>query len=87
MHDALLKRAQDAVDAAGEIVAHSHVLTYLSEELRETGLTTRCAWCGRYKIEEGWALIEQSRMVREERTSHGICEDCVTALRNNGLSV
>jgi hypothetical protein len=86
LQDALLKRAQDAVEAAEEIVAHSQVLVHVTEDLRELGLTTRCAWCGRYRVEGRWVVLAASPLITASHTSHGICEDCVEALRSAGLS-
>ena len=87
LHDALLKRAQEAVDAAAETVAASEVLAHVSEELRETGMTSRCAWCGRYRIGDRWLVVRDSVLIDRSRTTHGICEDCVDTLRGTGLSV
>lgn len=87
LQEALLKRAQEAVDAAAAIIAHAEVITHVSTELREAGMTSRCAWCGRHRIGERWVLLGPSPLITENRTSHGICEDCVAALRAAGLSV
>lgn len=87
LDDTLLRRAQDAIDAAAEIVAHSVVITAVSTNIREGTLTSRCAWCGRYRIEERWVMIEPGGLIDAAETTHGICEDCVNALRTSGLSV
>jgi hypothetical protein len=86
LHDLLLRRAEDARDAAAETVAQSEVLAHISEDLRGIGMTSRCAWCGRYRIGERWARIEASPLIHASRTTHGICDVCVANLRSAGLS-
>jgi hypothetical protein len=86
LQDALLKRAQEAIEAAARIVSTSDVLAHVSEDLRETGMTSRCAWCGRYRIGDRWMVLGQSRLIATSRTTHGICEDCIEVLRAAGLS-
>ena len=86
LHESLLTRAQQAIDAAVETVAQSEVLAHISEDLRVTGLTSRCAWCGRYRIGERWRVIEESPLILPNRTTHGICDDCIEALREAGMS-
>jgi hypothetical protein len=86
--DALLRRASEAVDAAGAIVAESEVLVEVSGRLRGGMLTTRCAWCGRYRVAGRWVVVvRQERLFESTRTSHGICPDCTKALRDSGMSV
>jgi hypothetical protein len=87
LHEALLERAEKAVEAAEEIVADSEVLGHLWSDLRETGVTSRCAWCGRYRAGERWVVVERAPTPLAMSTSHSICEDCVTALRRTGMSV
>jgi hypothetical protein len=84
--DELLRRAQEAIDAASELVAHSQVIVELSEDLREAELTSRCAWCGRYHLADRWVILRLALRVREQQTTHGICPDCLGALREAGLS-
>jgi hypothetical protein len=86
LREALLRRAQHAADAAAEVVAHSQVLAHVSAELRHLGMTTRCAWCGRYRIGDRWVVVEDSPLIHENQTSHGICDDCMRRLREAGLS-
>jgi hypothetical protein len=50
-------------------------------------LTTRCAWCGRYRIDDRWLVVERVPVFAERRASHGICDDCIAALKGAGLSV
>jgi hypothetical protein len=84
---ALLNRAQVAVDAAAEIVVHSPVVTALSRDVGETGLTRRCAWCGRYCVDHQWVVVAEKELLRHHRWSaHTICEDCVSVLREARLS-
>jgi hypothetical protein len=87
LHEALLRRAQEAVDAAAEIVADSEVLAHISTVERGTGLMSRCAWCGRYCVEGRWVVVRPKPEHLEDRTSHGICGACVAALREAGMSV
>lgn len=51
-------------------------------------MSARCAWCGRYRVGESWlptgAVPEEA--TAGERVSHGICPDCVEALRDAGKS-
>jgi hypothetical protein len=85
--DELLRRAQEAIDAASELVAHSQVIVELSVERREAELTTRCAWCSRYHLAGKWVILRPTLRVGEDMTTHGICPDCVIALRDAGVSV
>jgi hypothetical protein len=87
LQEALLEQAQAAVDAAAEIVAHAQVLTSAAEELGTGALIGRCAWCGRYRTTDGrWVTVKPQLTIDMADTTHGICEDCVTALRAAGLS-
>jgi len=87
LRDALLKRAQHAVDAAAETVAESEVIAHLSAELRGAGMTSRCAWCGRYRIGDRWVAATASSIIEHSRSTHTICDDCMAGLRDAGLSV
>lgn len=87
LQEALLRRAQRAVDAATEIVARSRVISLVSTELRPNSLTCRCAWCGRYRVgHDHWFTVEPSARIDLTDTTHGICDACVAALREAGLS-
>ncbi len=86
LHQALLNRAHEAVEAAAHTVAESEVLAHVSEDLRVSGMTSRCAWCGRYRIGDRWLALERSPLIESSRSSHGICEDCTDSLREAGLS-
>jgi hypothetical protein len=55
-------------------------------ELRETGLAARCAWCGRYRVGDRWLPLGEVPEHTGADVSHGICPDCVAALRNTGKS-
>ena len=48
-------------------------------------MPSRCAWCGRYRVGDEWLTVE--RPAAGARVSHGICPDCVEALRNTGQSI
>lgn len=56
----------------------------------ELPLITRCAWCGRYAVDDGWLTEESVRaFVRPgdwRSMTHGICPDCFADLRRRGLS-
>ena len=66
----------------------SEVIAHISAQLREVGLTARCAWCGRYRAGERWyRLSEAPRFIEQGELSHGICPDCVAELRAKGMSV
>jgi hypothetical protein len=87
LHEALLERAQKAVDAAAEIAAQSQVIAHVAAARRGSGLMSRCAWCGRYRVDDRWVRVEPKPEFLEDRTSHGICTECIAALRGAGLSV
>jgi hypothetical protein len=57
------------------------------EAASDGGLTTRCAWCGRYRIDDRWLVVERVPVFAERRAAHGICDDCIAALKGAGLSV
>jgi hypothetical protein len=82
----LLRRAQGAVEAAERIRARAEVLVGASVVAREAKMTTRCAWCSRYRFGEQWVLVEEPSATAADVT-HGICEDCMAALRASGMSV
>jgi hypothetical protein len=85
---ALLRRAEEAVAAAERIRAGSEVVVGVSAALRQSGMTARCAWCGRYRAGEHWVLFEQLPSFAEyAEVTHGICEACTDALRASGMSV
>jgi hypothetical protein len=87
LNEALLKRAEKAVDAAAEIVADPDVLAHVTVVRAGTGLISRCAWCGRYRVGGRWFVVEPKPQALENKTSHGICDDCVAVLRQSGMSV
>jgi len=71
-----------------DLLEHSDVLAHIAEQLREHGVTTRCAWCGRYRADDHWVKLEQApTFVHKADLSHGICPECTAALRDQGLSV
>ena len=87
MSEALLERAQEAVDAAQKIVADPEVLAHVSLVRAGRGLISRCAWCGRYRVGGRWFVVDPKPQGLETKTSHGICDDCVAVLREAGMSV
>jgi hypothetical protein len=50
-------------------------------------MTTRCAWCGRYRVGGAWVLVEEPPAFVSSEVTHGICEDCFAVLRAAGMSV
>lgn len=75
---------EDPVD----LLEDSEVLAHIAEQLREYGVTTRCAWCGRYRVDDRWVKLGQAPpFIRKADLSHGICPECTAALRDQGLSV
>lgn len=87
LNEALLGRAQKAVDAAAEIVADPEVLAQVSVVRAGPGLISRCAWCGRYRVGDRWFVVQPKPQGLENKTSHGICDECVAVLREAGMSV
>lgn len=87
-HAALLLRAQEAIDAAVRVLDDSEVMVASSALLRDAGLPTRCAWCGRYHVADRWVVVEDMPdFVAFKSATHGICDDCLAALRAAGMSV
>jgi hypothetical protein len=85
---ALLRRAEAAIDAAEHIRAQALVFVGASASLREGRMTPRCAWCSRYRFEDEWFLVEDAPGFTDfPNVTHGICPDCVNALRASGMSV
>jgi hypothetical protein len=79
----LLARTEEAVEAAARIREESEKLA----APKESGLTTRCAWCGRYRMRNAWVVLAHvPPEVQGEATTHGICPDCVAVLRHSGMS-
>jgi hypothetical protein len=87
LQDALLRRVSIAIEAAERTVADSEVLVEVSTRLREEGMATRCAWCGRYRIGDRWLVVPERALFDSLGTIHGICPDCVDTLQRAGMSV
>jgi hypothetical protein len=85
-HLGLLERARAAREAAAEARAYSQALRYVLEESRGRLFTSRCAWCGRYEVGDRWVAVRAPSVAGETRTTHTICDDCATSLREAGLS-
>lgn len=82
---ALLRRVEEAVEHAREVVEESMVLAG-SAECRV--LSARCAWCGRYRVDDKWVVApHRSVPLTAKDSTHGICDDCIADLRARGLSV
>jgi DNA-binding transcriptional LysR family regulator len=86
LHAALLGRARAVCQQARETVAHSKKLAWLLGQWREQPLVSRCAWCRRYQVADGWFEARWLPPVPSTRTTHSICDDCTEALRESGLS-
>ncbi len=82
---ALLRRVEEAVEHAQEVVEGSAVLPGSAEH---RALSARCAWCGRYRVDDKWVVAPPGSVSLKARDStHGICDDCIADLRARGLSV
>ena len=54
----------------------------------DSGMATRCAWCGRYYLGERWVAVGSAPSFGDHAgVTHGICDDCVAELRAVGMSV
>ena len=84
---AILQRAQDAIDAAARVLDDSEVMVASSALLRAEGMPTRCAWCGRYNVAGRWVIVEEMpEFIAFAAATHGICDECLEALRATGMS-
>lgn len=81
------QRALETCQVSEEIVADSLAIVEVSKGLRDGAFTSRCAWCGRYRIGDRWVTVGRPEVVLESRTTHSVCDDCTTALRDAGQSV
>jgi len=90
--ESLRARVERAKAAAVKACADAAVLVELSTALREGTVTTRCAWCGRHRVDDRW-LPESELPAYATRShgltniTHGICSACVRRLRATGRSV
>jgi hypothetical protein len=87
LHAALLERARAVVDQARATVAHSKELAWLLGAWTEQPLTSRCAWCRRYRVGDHWRDAGRTPPIPANRTTLSICDDCTEALRGSGLSL
>ena len=85
---ALLTRAQDAVARSGDLVREAVALVGSSSLLREDLLSARCAWCGRYRLDDRWFEVDELPLFAAHlpEASHTICPRCITELRAAGMS-
>ncbi|MBV8479619.1 MAG: hypothetical protein JOY72_04875 [Actinobacteria bacterium] len=98
---ALRQTAQDTHRASAELreqmvetrrtvaatLAEALAVTHISASLRVGALTSRCAWCGRYRIADRWTRVFRPGFIERCGTTHGICDDCIVRLRAHGKSV
>jgi hypothetical protein len=88
VYDDLVARVQAATARAAELVREAAVLAETSEAIRNSDLSARCAWCGRYRVGEAW--IGEDAMPAFppswNTTTHTICPECRDALHERGLS-
>jgi hypothetical protein len=81
----LRRRSVEAVGAEDRELPDA--LLERAAERREDAMSARCAWCGRYRVGERWLPAgELPEGVVAASVSHGICPDCVAALRDAGKS-
>jgi hypothetical protein len=87
---ALAARVDAAISAASRTTRRSALTRIASRHRREDGLTTRCAWCGRYAVDGTFRDADElPRFVAftpPSRLTHGICPECVVDLRREGKS-
>jgi hypothetical protein len=87
MLEDLLERIERAIEEAERLQDEAEVTAHIGEQLRGHRLTTRCAWCSRYRVGERWLLARKRDPPPDAvDVSHGICPDCLAALRDAGLS-
>jgi hypothetical protein len=59
-----------------------------SRSLRGVEMAARCAWCGRYRVGEEWVPVGPVPAFSEAaHVTHGICDECIAALRDSGMSL
>ena len=83
----LQRETQDTCATARAIAADSLLLTHISVAFRTGAYTHRCGWCSRYLIGDRWMVVDRPRLIRPDRTTHGICGDCHVLLRETEQSV
>lgn len=87
---ALFRRVRRAVTEAEQVVARSRALGSLRRVLGDELLLRRCAWCGRFSLDEEW--LSPDRLPRFvpasaiEKATHTICPDCEQRLVREGKS-
>jgi hypothetical protein len=89
--NALRMRARAAITEAEVTVERAQTLVASRRIVADDeALATRCAWCGRLELGEQWLLpIDAPLFVGaglHDRTTHGICSDCVARLERSGKS-
>jgi hypothetical protein len=81
---ALRERARGVKLEACREVAHSRALKQMLEERGGGRSTSRCAWCGRYRLDGEWVSVHDPAFGHGERPTHVLCEDCTDAPREAG---
>ena len=87
-YDDLVRRAVLAGQHSETLQAQSRHICALAQALRDARsgrvLLTRCAWCGRLKVEEEWlhltAIGEGQQQIASSlcrHATHGICPSCL----------
>jgi hypothetical protein len=84
---ALRARNQETCRRAKELVARARCTIQSSIAVCESAFITRCAWCGRSRIGDEWSIGDPPRLSAQHRITHGVCDDCVAGLRDEGKSV
>jgi hypothetical protein len=86
----LEQRVWQAIATACGEVRRARILVEGAQVVREpSAMLTRCAWCGRYALGDGWADPDETPVWPERlggRTTHGICGQCLRMLETSGAS-
>jgi hypothetical protein len=86
----LAQRVETAIATAAETGRRSRLLRTASQRRRDGALTTRCAWCGRYAVGNRFRRPDETpsfvSFAGSDHVTHGICPDCIDALRREGKS-
>jgi hypothetical protein len=83
--DALASRVRRALSNAQRTVAEAEAVICASRLAQERdSMVMRCAWCGRIALGAGSEVPAFIATRLDERTTHGICPDCVRRLERTG---
>jgi hypothetical protein len=86
----VLRSAGETRARAAQLARRSAVLLALCALSRDSrAMLTRCAWCDRIQLGSVWMQRDDAPTLPHgiaERTTHGICPDCVVEMRRSGQS-